>query len=427
MAVRQRDGYRLCTGITRRDTLRVGALGLAGFGLADLLQLRAEAAPSTGRAKSIVMIHLGGGPSHLDTYDPKPDAPAEYRGEFTAIPTRVDGIRIGELFPLQAQIMDRLTLVRSISRVLPEEHASSLMCTGYGFTERRVQGDHPSVGAVVSKIYGAPNALLPSYVSFRGRDYESGLGAAFLGANHEPLTVQGPGKQDLQLRIPATRLASRRQVLERVNRFRTEAEAGEVEARDAFTRRALEVVSSSATYTALDVSKETEATRKRYSNDQFLAARRLVEAGVQCVSLEYGGWDTHEQNFTALRRLMPNLDRPFRALLDDLRDRGLEDETLVVMWGEFGRTPRVNGSAGRDHWPQVMSAVLAGGGLRMGQVIGATDSTGSVAAEEPVRVREMIATLYHALGIQPSTLFTDLQQRPIALVPDAEPLRKLTG
>jgi uncharacterized protein (DUF1501 family) len=413
--------------MTRRDCLRVGTLGAAGLGLADLLRMRAASATSGGRARSIIMIHLGGGPSHLDTYDPKPDAPVEIRGEFAAIPTRVDGIRICELFPLQAEIMDRLAIIRSVSRVLPEEHASSLMVTGYGYTDRRTQGDHPSVGSVLSRLRGKPEALIPAYVSLRGVDYESGLGAAHLGAAAEPLAVQGPGRQDLQLRIGAARLEGRRHLLDRVNAFRKAAEARAVAAQDVFSRRALEVVSSSATFNALDAKQETEAVRKRYGNDQFLVARRLIEAGVQCVTLEVGGWDTHENNFKGLRNVMPPLDRAFRALIDDLKDRGLLDSTLVVMWGEFGRTPRVNGSAGRDHWPAVMSALLAGGGLKVGQVLGATDSTGSAAADEPYRVREVVATLYQALGIDPGTTFIDQQQRPVPLIHDAAPIAKLVS
>jgi uncharacterized protein (DUF1501 family) len=419
--------HRLCGGLTRRDTLRIGTLGIAGFALADLLQLKAEAAPTRGRAKSIIMVHLSGGPSHIDTYDPKPDAPAEYRGDFKAIPTNVDGCQIGELFPLQAKQMDRLAVIRSVSRVVPEEHASSLMCTGYTNTERKAQGDRPSIGAVVSKLYGHPESLIPPYVSLRGVDSETGLGAAYLGANNEPLWVGGPGKQDLRLRFSMDRLKGRRKLLDQINGFRRQVEAGAVQAQDDFSQRALEIVSSSATYNALDASKEDKKVRERYGKDQFLVARRLVEAGVQCVALEVGGWDTHSDNFKSLRNLMPPLDKAFTALLDDLHASGKIQDTVVVMWGEFGRTPKVNGTAGRDHWPSVMSAVVAGGGLKMGQVIGATDSNGSEAVESPVKVRHVVATLYHALGIDPSMNLIDKQDRPIPLIHDAQPIPALTG
>ena len=419
--------HRLCTGVTRRDALKIGTLGLAGFGLADLLQLRAEAATGGGKASAIIMIHLSGGPSHLDTYDPKPDAPVEIRGEFKAIPTKLDGVQFGELFPLQAAMMDRLALIRSVSRVVPEEHASSLMVTGYSNTERRAQGDHPSIGAVLASLRSKPDALVPPYVSLRNADRETGLGAAFLGATCEPLVYDGPGREDLKLHISDHRLANRRKMLEQVNSFRHAVDAAAVSSQDVFAQRALEIVASSQTYAALDVSKEPEPLKKRYGNDHFLRARRLIEAGVQCVALEVGGWDTHSNNFPQLKSIMPPLDQAFTALVNDLKDRGLDQKTLVVMWGEFGRTPKVNSSGGRDHWPSVMSTILAGGGLKVGQVIGATDAQGSEAAETPVAVRSVVATLYHALGIDPRRTFIDQEQRPVPLIHDAEPMPQLIG
>ena len=425
------DPYRLCSGVTRRDALRVGTLGLAGLGLADLLRLQAEAATIStaprGKAKSIVMIHLGGGPSHVDTYDPKPDAPSEVRGEFKAIDTNLSGVRICELFESQAKRMDRMAVIRSVARVLPEEHASSLMLTGYSFTERRAQGDRPSIGSVLAKTRSRPDSLIPPYVSLRGGSAEHGLTAAYLGPTCEPLITDGPGRDDLRLKIGPDRLAGRRRLLDRMDQSRRALDAAAMKAQDTFSQRAIEIVASSATYTALDVSKETKETRERYGNDHFLQARRLVDAGVQCVAIEVGGWDTHSDNFKQLRRIMPPLDRAFSALLDDLKASGKDQETVVVMWGEFGRTPRVNSTAGRDHWPAVMSAVIAGGGLKMGQVIGATDPLANAAAEDPISVRQVVATLYHALGIDPGMLMIDHQARPIPLIHDAEPIRQLVG
>jgi hypothetical protein len=427
MITLQGSPHRLCNGVSRRDALKIGTLGLGGFTLSHLLQARAEAAPSLGKAKSIVMIHLGGGPSHVDTYDPKPEAQAEIRGEFKAISTKVDGIQIGEHFPLQAARMDRLAVIRSIQRVLPEEHASSHMCTGYGFTERRVAGDRPCIGSVMARLKGRPDSLIPSYVSLRGYNWEHGLGAAYLGPAFEPLGYEGPGREDLKLRIDMNRLNGRKRMLDRVNGFRKDVESGAVASQDVFSQRALELVSSAATYNALDISKETEETRKRYGNEHFLRARRLLEAGAHCIAIEVGGWDTHENNFGSLKNLMPATDKAFAALLDDLKDRGLYDQTVVVMWGEFGRTPKVNGSAGRDHWPSVMSAVIAGGGLKMGQAIGATDANAFYATETPLVCRNVLATLYHAVGIDPKTTFTDQQNRPIQLVPEEEPIAQLIG
>jgi uncharacterized protein (DUF1501 family) len=418
--------YRLCSGITRRDALRIGTLGIAGFTLADLLQLKAEASPTPGKAKSIIMIHLGGGPSQTDTYDPKPDAPMEIRGEFKPIATKVDGIRIGELFPLQAAMMDRLAIVRTIARGV-DEHSSSHTVTGYSNGERRAQGDRPSIGSVLARVKGKPESILPPYVSLRGYNAEQGLGAAYLGATYEPLVSDGPGRDDLKLRVNTNRLSSRRKLLEMVDSFRKVTDTAAVTARDSFSQRAMEIVGSTATYDALNVGKETEETRKRYGNDQFVLARRLVEAGVQCVALEVGGWDTHSDNFNQLRRIMPPLDKALTCLLNDLKDRGLDQDTLVVMWGEFGRTPRVNGAAGRDHWSPVMSALVAGGGLKMGQVVGTTDSQAAYPESDAQSIRGMVATLYHALGIDPHTTFIDQQNRPIPLIHDAEPIAQLIG
>jgi hypothetical protein len=417
---------RLCSGLTRRDALRVGGLGIAGFGLADLFRGRAAAASTSGRARNVIMVHLGGGPSHVDTYDPKPEAPSQIRGEFRAIPTSVDGIQICELFPLQAKMMDRMALIRSIHRGV-DEHSSSHTTTGYSVQERRVQGDRPSLMSVVARTHGDPSALVPPYVSLRGTEYESGLGAAFLGAAYEALRSSGPGRGDLKLRVADARMAGRRRLLERIDRFREQVDAGDVTTQDVFARRALEVLSSTATYDALDLAKEDPKNRERYGKgvDNFILARRLVEAGVHCVALEYGGWDTHENNFGQLRRIMPPLDRALAALIQDLVDRGLYEQTLVVVWGEFGRTPKVNGTAGRDHWSRVMSAMIAGGGLRMGQAVGSTDAMAGDADETPVRIRNVIATLYHALGIPADAVFRDGQNRPIPLIPDAEPIPQL--
>ena len=417
--------HRVCSGVTRRDVLRIGGLGLAGFTLADVLKLRAEAASDLGTAKSIIMIHLGGGPSHVDTYDPKPESPAAYRGEFKAIETNVSGIQLGEHFPLQAKRMDRMVVIRSLANVA-HEHSSSHTVTGYSNLERNATGDKPSVGSVLAKLRTSPDAVIPSYVTVRGYNTVHGLGAAYLGGSAEPLVSRGPGRDDLTPRLSKIRMASRQKLLAQVDSVRREIDNHpEVAQRTAFNEGAFRIISSSKTYDALDVGKESKATRDRYKNDNFLLARRLVEAGVQCVAVETGGWDTHGNNFNSLRNLMPRLDRSLAALMDDLKDRGLYEETVIVVWGEFGRTPRVNGSAGRDHWPRVMSAMISGGGLKMGQAIGSTDSLGQGVDKNPLHVRDVVATLYHALGIDPKMVFTDAQGRPIQLIHDKEPIPEL--
>ena len=398
---------------------------MAGFGLADLLQLRAEAAPLAHKATSIVMIHLGGGPSQLDTYDPKPDAAVEYRGEFKAIGTNVPGIQVCEHFPLQAKLMDHLAVIRSVTGG-PEEHSSSHNITGYGVVERQVGGDKPSIGSALLKVKGMRQTMIPPYTSLRGLNRETGLSAAYLGGEYEPFAYDGPGRDDLRLQIKGNRLSQRKKMLGQIDGFRKSVDARAVNNQNAFAQKALEVVSSPAAFEAFDLSKEKEETRKRYGNDQMLLARRLVEAGVQAVAVEIGGWDTHSDNFTNLKNLLPATDKAFSALISDLHVRGLLDSTLVVMWGEFGRTPKVNNSAGRDHWPRVMSAVMAGGGIKAGQVIGATDPTGAEPAERPVRLREVVATLYHQLGIDPAMWMMD-QSRPVQLIHDAVPMPELIG
>ncbi len=425
------EPYRLCSGVTRRDALKIGTLGLAGFALPDLLRMQSAAAgefrTTKGRARSIIMVHLGGGPSQVDTYDPKPDAPVEIRGEFKAIGTKVPGVQLCELFPKQAEIMDQLSLIRSVHRVLPEEHASSLMVTGYSNTERRAAGEHPSIGSVLARMRPQPEAKVPPYVSLRGYNIETGLASGFIGAEYDPLVTDGPGRGDLKLRVTNDRLLQRKKLLEKMDGFRRAVDVGMVKSQDAFSQRALEIVSSSDTFDALDVGKETKETRDRYGNDHFVLARRLVERGCQSVAIEVGGWDTHSGNFTQLRQIMPPLDKAIHALITDLKQMGKYDETLLVVWGEFGRTPKVNGTAGRDHWPSVMSAMIAGGGLKMGQVIGRSDAQGADVEDRPVRVREVVATLYHALGIDPAMLLIDPQNRPIPLIHDEQPIRELIG
>lgn len=422
--------HRLCNGLTRRDVLRIGSMGVLGYTLADLLRMQAASADPEGRARNIVMIHMSGGPSHVDTWDPKPDAPAEVRGEFKAIGTNVPGIRICELFPLQAKMMDKFSIIRSITNA-HEEHSSSHLVSGYWVSERDTSGDRPSLGSVLSHYVAKPDALISPYVSLRPITHESGLGAAYLGGGCEPLYSAGEGLEDLSLRdqMNLGRLAARRKLLERFDATRAAIGASPAIAKqDAFTQRALRIVSSSKTREALDAGKEPEAVRKRYGEHQsFLVARRLIEAGVRCVALETGGWDTHSDNFKSLKTLLPQTDQAISALVQDLHDRGLYDDTIVIMWGEFGRTPQVNGSAGRDHWPRVMSGLVAGGRLKMGQVVGATDATASAASDREVSVRDVVATLYTALGIDPKTTFVDQQGRPVPLIHDGAAISELLG
>jgi hypothetical protein len=424
--------HKLCDGLTRRGFFKIGAFG--GLSLADMLRARACATNTSGRApRAAIMIYLPGGPPHLDTYDLKPNAPMEYRGEFRPIATNVPGVRICEHFPLQARIFDKLAVIRSV--VSAEEHSDSLVHTGYRQLENSAR--HPSFGSVVSRVRGQGSGGVPPFVSLRG--LTPGLEPGYLGISHRAFTLDGPGLANLRLAggVDRERVQTRRNLLESFDVARREIDAsGSMGGLDAFTGRAFEMVLSGAVRQALDLTREDPRMRERYRGvEQFLTARRLVEAGVGCVTLSFGGngntgnWDTHAGNFTTLRRLLPDLDRGVSSLVQDLSDRGLDQEVVTVMWGEFGRTPRINnagsGGAGRDHWPAVMSALVAGGGLRMGQAIGASSARGEYPTHRRCTVQQVLGSLYRAMGIDPSMTFPDTSGRPMYLLEDREPIREL--
>jgi hypothetical protein len=418
------SAHRFCDGISRRGFLQIGAFG-AGLTLAELLRLRAtagESRPSSG--KSAIMIYLPGGPSHLDMYDLKPDAPKEIRGEFKPIATNVSGVRICEHMPLQAKMFDKLAVVRSIVSV--GEHSDSLVMTGYSQAKNTI-AHHPSFGSVVSKVRGGGRGDVPAFVSLRG--LTTGTEPGYLGIAHRPFTPSGPGVQDLRLvgGVASTCLEQRRSLLEGFDDVRRDVDAsGTMTGIDAFTTKAFDMVTSGTVRTALDLNKEDAKTRQRYKGvEQFLTARRLIEAGVGCVTLAIGGWDTHGQNFRTLQRQLPQVDRGVSNLIQDLHDRGLQDDVVTVMWGEFGRTPKINGNAGRDHWPMVMSALVSGGGLKMGQAVGESSARGERPKDRPYSVQQVLSTLYRVLGIDPALTFRDGSGRPMYLLDDREPVREL--
>jgi uncharacterized protein (DUF1501 family) len=417
---------RHCDGVSRRNFLQVGALG-AGLTLADQLRLRAATAAAgraSGRAKSVVMIYLPGGPSHIDTYDPKPDAPAEFRGEFKPIHTNVPGVQLSEHLPRHASMMDKLAVLRSITTV--DEHSDSMVMTGYGEGANRNVG-HPSFGSVVSRVRGDAGGI-PPFVSLRGMSI--GCEPGYLGLAHRAFTSEGPGVQNLRPAqgVSLSRLGDRQSLLASVDGLRRDLDAsGTMAGLDAFTARAFDMIASGETRKALDLSREEPRARDAYKGiEHFLLARRLVEAGVGCVTLAYGGWDTHERNFIQLRQLLPNLDRGVAQLVTDLDERGLLDDVIVVVWGEFGRTPKINNNqGGRDHWAPVMSALVAGGGLKMGQAIGASTPRGEVPKESPYRPSNVLATIYRAIGIDPAMTFPNGQGRPMYVLDERESVAEL--
>ncbi len=417
---------KFCDGLNRRSFMQIGAFG-AGLTLADMLRAKAQANPTVAvptTNKSAIMIYLPGGPSHMDMYDLKPDAPMEYRGEFRPIQTNVPGVQISEHFPRQARMFDKLTAIRSIVSV--DEHSDSLVMTGYSDNTNRI-AHHPGFGAVMSRLRGNANPEIPPFVSLYGNTIGNEPG--YLGISHRPFTPNGPGHANLTLAngINGERNQDRRQLLQNFDSLRRDIDAsGTMRGMDSFTQRAFDMVASGATRRALDHSNEEARTRDRYRGiEQFLSARRLVEAGVGCVTLAYGGWDTHSANFTTLRNQLPELDRGIANLVQDLHDRGMDRDTVVVVWGEFGRTPRVNGTAGRDHWAPVMSAMVAGGGLRMGQVIGSSSARGEYPRDARTNPSQVLSTLYRALGIDPAMTFPNQTGRPMYILDDREPLADL--
>jgi hypothetical protein len=411
--------------LTRRQFLRVGAFG-AAFTLAD--QLRAAASRKPGgkpvRARSAILIFLPGGPPHLDTWDPKPDAPAEVRGAFGTIPTAVPGVRLVEHFPLQAKLLEKLAVVRSVVG-MSDEHADVHIQTGYP-SQAAKAGGRPSFGAVVSKRRGWAGGM-PPFVSLRGMT--TGSEPGFLGIAHRPFTPGDQAEASLRLPkdVPAGRLAERRALLAAFDNARGDADAsGSMAGMDSYQQQAFDMITSGRVREALSLKWEDGEALERYSGvEALLKARRLVEAGVGCVTVSLGSWDTHRDNFKLLKDQLPLADQGIAALVRELHDRGLAGDVAVLAWGEFGRTPKVNADGGRDHWTPVMSAVLAGGGLKTGQAVGSTDRRGEQPTEKPYTVQQVLATVYRAVGIDPGMTLPDATGRPVPLLDDREPIREL--
>ncbi len=443
-----RGSHHFCDGLSRRSLLKVGALAMGGLSLPDLL--RVEAATGRRSHKAVIMVFLSGGPPHQDMVDLKPDAPVEIRGEFDPIATSVPGIEICELLPRLAQRMDRLAIIRSLVGA-EGRHAAFQCLTGHQSLNQPA-GGWPALGAVVSRLQGpAVNGTLP-FVSLSPRTKNSGWGdpgpPGFVGQAHAPFA---PNAESLRLGLEGldvANLKNRRQLLTNIDRLQRETgRSGAFEGLSKHYESAFGILTSSRMMDALDLEQEDPAVRDRYGrgapdnagygdagplmNDYLLAARRLVEAGARVVTLAYGRWDWHGRphgtTFENSRDHFPVLDQGLTALLDDLEQRGLSDDVSVVVWGEFGRTPVINKNGGRDHWPQVACAMLSGGGIRTGQVIGSTNRLGEHPHERPVHFQEVFATLYHNLGIDTTqTTLPDQSGRPQFLVdPAYRPLPEL--
>lgn len=434
---------RFCDGISRRNFLRIGALGFGGLALPDIL--RAEQEQRIGRSqKSIIMVYLPGGPPHQDMFEIKTEAPSEIRGEFQPIRTNVQGIEICELLPKMASIMDKLIPVRSVVGAV-DDHSNHQCFTGRLRRTQSPPGGWPTFGAVISKLQGMTQPGVPPFVGLEPRMKHRPYNAAtpgFLGIGHRSFRPEGDCRADMTLNgITLDRLRDRERLLAGLDRFRRDAdERGLMEGLDTFAQQALGMLASSRLAEALDFQKEDARTIESYGKgdpavrgdaaprilEQFLVARRLVEAGVRCVTIAFGFWDYHGSNFSRCREDLPMLDQGVHALVTDLCQRGLDKDVSVVVWGEFGRTPKINTKAGRDHWPRVSCALLAGGGMKTGQAIGSTDRLGGEVEERPVHFQEIFATLYYNVGLDVNKVTVkDLAGRPHYLTDGRQPIPEL--
>ena len=478
---------RYCDGIDRRGFLRIGGLGLGGGSLADIL--RAESLQQNSQPeKSIIMILLPGGPPHLDMFDMKPDAPTEIRGEFSPIDTNVPGIQITELMPQTAVLMDKLAIVRSLHGGL-NDHNVHINLTGWETHEQQgdsvmkpgfPSGGWPSIGAVMSQLQGPAHPGMPPFVSLSPPNAESTTRASlnqpgFLGIGHagfepnrkkrhdieyksgvsrERVVRDGEQQAEISLRdMSLERFGDRRALLRSFDRLRRDVDSsGVMEGMDDINRQAFGILTSGRLGEALNFELESHDLRREYGISdaavpvhggpellkQFLVARRLIQAGCRCVTLAFsqwpmdrmsrGGfnWDFHSANFDSCRTMLPMLDTGLSALIRDLDHHNMLDDTSVVMWGEFGRTPRINAQAGRDHWPQAASVLLAGGGMKTGQTVGSTNRHGEEPADRPIHYRDVFATLYRNIGINAAhTQLTDLRGRPHPLVDGRVPIQEL--
>jgi hypothetical protein len=433
-------GGQFCDGLSRREFLQVGGLALGGMTLPQVLRAEAKAGIRSNH-KAIIMIFLPGGPPHQDFFDLKPDAPADIRGEFKPIKTNVSGIEICEHFPRLAKMADKFALIRSLVGAR-DEHSSTICNSGYTNAETN-QNHAPCLGSVVSKLQGPVDRTVPPFVGLAPKmghmPWADPGDAGFLGLAHSPLKPEGELMNDMVLNgMSLDRLRDRKALLASVDRFRNNVDS--LKGMDALNQKAFDILTSSKLVNALDVTKEDPKIREWYGkgtnqnvddggpcwNDQFLIARRLVEAGARCVTLAFGRWDHHGNNFGQLKRDQPKLDQALSSLITDLHNRGLDKDVSVVVWGEFGRTPKINKDGGRDHWPRVSCCLLAGGGMRTGQVIGSTNRFGEEPDDRPVHYKDVFATLYHCMGIDvSSTTVPDMSGRPNYLLEGHEPLPQL--
>jgi hypothetical protein len=445
--------FRRCLRPDRRSFLKAGLLGAAGLSLAQLLRSEARASSDDGRKPSVIILWMRGGPSHLDMWDPKPDAPVEIRGEFGTIPTKLPGVRLCDLLPLCAGMMDKWSIVRSLHHEDAGHSSGDQICfTGYPSGPNPDENAYPSCGSIVSKQFGHLNPRLPAYVMIPRM--VPGTGSAYLGVAHKPFETNADPANDGPFKLPnfqmaqgltLERLGERRDLLSGFDQIRRDVDAsGQMSALDGFNQKAWDILTSPAARDAFDLDREPWSVRERYGflpafdpkasnrcgapawSQRILLARRLVEAGVRLVTVDLRWWDTHVKGFESMRLgFLPRFDRAYSALIEDLDQRGLLSSTLVIAWGEFGRTPKVNADAGRDHYPNVFSAALAGGPVQGGRIIGESDAKGAFPKLNPKTPQDVLATMYRHLGIDTEAQYLNGTGRPITVLPSGKPIEEL--
>ncbi|MBI3874406.1 MAG: DUF1501 domain-containing protein [Verrucomicrobia bacterium] len=432
--------YGCCDGRSRRSFLKIGALAFGGLTVAKQLQLEAQAAASGKSAKdlSVILLWQGGGPSHLDMWDLKPNAPSEFRGSFNPISTVIPGYQVCEHMPRIAKVVDRLAILRSVTH--PDsghESASHTLLTGYKPTNDIPSNEVPSYGSIVGYEMGPRIEGFPAYACVPRAPKSTA--AAYLGVAYNPFETQGdPNAADFQVRnlklpngLTLARLQQRRDLMKTFDNLRRDVDAsGLITGMDAFSQKAFELATSPKVQAAFDISRESAQLRDRYGRHTMgqstLLARRLVEAGVRFVTVDTGGWDTHANNFESLKNnKLPQFDTSFASLIEDLDQRGMLEKTLVLVWGEFGRTPRINKDAGRDHWPNAMTAVMAGGGLKRGIVLGESDARAEFPKERPISPQDVLSTMYAQLGINQDITYTNEADRPVSILNYGTPIPEI--
>ncbi len=437
----------------RRGFLRAGALGATGLTLPHLLRSQARAASSSHADRSVIILWMRGGPSHIDMWDPKPEAPVEYRGEFGTMSTSVPGVFLSDMLPKSAAMMHKWSIIRSLHHHDAGHSAGDQICfTGYNSGPNPDENVRPSCGAIVAEQLGHLNPALPASVMIP--KLVPGTGSAYLGVAHKPFETLADPASLTPFSVPnfsladgldVHRLEDRRGLLRGFDRLEEQLDrSGQMRAIDRFQAQAWDILSSPKAKAAFDLDAEPTAMRERYGmhaafdpkasnrcgcpawSQRMLLARRLVEAGVRLVTVDLRWWDTHVLGFESLRLgFLDRWDQAFTALVEDLEERGLLQKTMLVAWGEFGRTPRVNNDAGRDHYPNVFSAALAGGPIRGGQVLGSSDAKGAFPLTSPKTPQDVLATIYDFLGVDPHKHYKDNAGRPVPVLPHGTPLQEL--